>query len=66
MATQQETLPDGVCFRDTFGTIHWRTIVWRLDSEARTRCEGLARVLLTREAFSGGKVVPVRLAEVNE
>lgn len=57
---------DGVCYRDSLGVLHLRTMVPRCDSEARTRCEGMARDLLRRQAFEGGKVVTVRLVEVGE
>jgi hypothetical protein len=29
-----------------------------------SKCEGLAQDLLSREAFNGGQVVPVKLVEV--
>lgn len=54
----------GVCFRDASGNLHPNTFVGRLDSQARSACEGKAESCVSRNERKGGKVVEVRLSEV--
>jgi hypothetical protein len=55
---------DGVCFKGTDGKLYPRTFVDRIDSQARSACEGKAESVVRRVEREGGEVVEVRLSEV--
>lgn len=54
----------GVCFRGKSGNLYPNTFVGRLDSQARSACEGKAEACVCRSEREGGSVVEVRLSEV--
>jgi hypothetical protein len=53
----------GVCFKGTSGNLYPQTFVGRLDSQARSRCQGIAEECIPRRDREDGSVVEVRLSE---